>query len=78
METVEPTLTTDPTEESPLLGERTGHHAINGDVEASHADHATSNASGEQPVAQKMHLLIPAVGIGVGTKYYRKRRDWTD
>lgn len=57
----------DPTETSPLLGQgqengTTTHHdpeTVNGAVPAGEA------TAEEAVVAQKMHLLLPAIGIGV-------------
>lgn len=53
-----------PTETSPLLGDRLGEDAANQDAENGHED---ENESEPPAVAKKMHVIFPAVGLGVCT-----------
>jgi hypothetical protein len=61
----------DPTETSPLLSHEDGHGQTNGaahgaDPETVDGAVPAGEASAEETaVAQKMHLLLPAIGIGV-------------
>lgn len=50
-----------PSETSPLLGDRNSGDAINGDAENGrlNGNHV------QEPVKAKLHLILPAVGIGV-------------
>lgn len=62
-----------PTEASPLLGDENAAARIGsvGDAENGHATptHAQPE-EGNPAMAAKMHLLIPAVGIGVSARPY--------
>ncbi|KAL6403811.1 hypothetical protein AUP68_13183 [Ilyonectria robusta] len=53
-----------PTETSPLLGDRLGQNAANQDAENGHED---ENGSELRAVAKKMHVIFPAVGLGICT-----------
>ncbi|CAM1505524.1 Fc.00g111610.m01.CDS01 [Cosmosporella sp. VM-42] len=53
------------TETSPLLGEHTVRNSINGDVESNAVSGGTQDSDDTPTTAQKMHLILPAVGIGV-------------
>jgi hypothetical protein len=61
----------DPTETSPLLGDENGHRQSNGAAHGANPESVdgavpAGEASAEETaVAQKMHLLLPAIGIGV-------------
>lgn len=50
-----------PSETSPLLGDRNSGDAINGDAE----NGRVNGNHVQEPVKAKMHLILPAVGIGV-------------
>lgn len=53
-----------PTESSPLLGDHLGQDAANQDAENGHRH---EDGSELPAVAKKMHVIFPAVGLGVCT-----------
>lgn len=54
-----------PSETSPLLGDGNSSNAITGD-----AEHGRVNGNCvQEPVKAKMHLILPAVGIGVRNRH---------
>ena len=67
MQVVDPTPITvePPTETSPLLGEQSSRAIVNGDAEAGRTNGAPPEDADQSRPTQKMHLLLPAVGIGV-------------
>lgn len=68
MRAVDPTPIEEPTETSPLLGEHNDRGRVNGDTEAGQTNGRPSGDSDRPSAAQKMHLLLPAVGVGVSLK----------